>query len=42
MTDELRDAPIVGVDTGNVAGFFHLTAGDYAISAVLDDLVAEG
>jgi hypothetical protein len=42
LIDGLCGAPMVGVDTGNVAGFFHMAAGDFAISAALDDLVAEG
>lgn len=42
LLDGLCGAPIVGIDTGNVAGFFHLAAGDYAQSAALDDLIAEG
>lgn len=35
-------APLVEGDTGLVADLFHLAAGDWAESAVLDDLVAEG
>lgn len=42
LIDGLCGAPMVGVNTGNIAGFFHLAAGDFAISAALDDLVAEG
>lgn len=35
-------APFVESRTGNVAGFFHLTNGDFAECAALDDLIAEG
>lgn len=35
-------APVVGCDTGQVQGFFHLGSGYYARCATLDDLVAEG
>jgi hypothetical protein len=38
----LCGAPIVGVEAGHVADFFHLASGDYAESAALDDLIAEG
>lgn len=41
LTDGLCGAPIVEVDSGNVVGFFHLGAGDYAQCAALDDLIAE-
>ncbi|MCJ1345778.1 hypothetical protein MMC31_003987 [Peltigera leucophlebia] len=42
LIEGLCGAPIVEVDSGNVAGFFHLAAGDYAQCAALDDLIAEG
>lgn len=35
-------APLVEEETGLVAGFFHLAAGDWAECAAVDDLVAEG
>jgi hypothetical protein len=42
LRDGLCGAPFVGEGTGNVAGFFHLANGDWAVCATLDDLVAEG
>ncbi|KAJ5889011.1 hypothetical protein N7495_009052 [Penicillium taxi] len=42
ISDGVCGAPIVDIDTGGVAGFFHLTNGTYSFSARLDDLVAEG
>ena len=42
LTDGLCGAPFVEVETGNVAGFFHLADGDWAECAALDDFVAEG
>lgn len=42
MVDGMCGAPIVGCDTGDVLGFFHLGNGSYARSATLDDLIAEG
>jgi hypothetical protein len=42
LMDGLCGAPFVEVETGNVAGFFHLANGDWAVCAGLDDLVAEG
>lgn len=42
LIDGLCGAPIVGIDSGDVVGFFHLAAGDYAHCAALDDLIAEG
>ena len=43
LKDGMRGAPIVQVETGAVAGFFHMLEGDgWAISATLDDLIAEG
>ena len=43
LVDGMCGAPIVETDTGAVAGFFHLVQGDgWAISATIDDLIAEG
>ena len=42
LADGMCGAPIVECDTGAVAGFFHLANGDHAVSAGLDDLIAEG
>ena len=42
MVDGISGAPIVGCNTGQVQGFFHLGSGYYALCATLDDLVAEG
>ncbi|KAF3027768.1 hypothetical protein E8E15_008885 [Penicillium rubens] len=42
VSDGVCGAPIVEVESGGVAGFFHLSDGSFATSAVLDDLVAEG
>ncbi|KAJ5516580.1 hypothetical protein N7527_008140 [Penicillium freii] len=42
ISDGVCGAPIVDVDIGGVSGFFHLSDGFFAYSAVLDDLVAEG
>jgi hypothetical protein len=42
LMDGLCGAPFVEVETGNVAGFFHLANGDWAECATLDDVVAEG
>ncbi|KXG52614.1 uncharacterized protein PGRI_095640 [Penicillium griseofulvum] len=42
VSDGVCGAPIVDVESGGVAGFFHLSDGSFATSAVLDDLVAEG
>lgn len=41
LVEGICGAPLVE-DTGLVAGFFHLAAGDWAECAALDDLVAEG
>jgi hypothetical protein len=38
LMDGLCGAPFVEVETGNVAGFFHLANGDFAVCAALDDL----
>jgi hypothetical protein len=40
--DGLCGDPFVEVNSGAVAGFFHLANGDWAECAALDDLVAEG
>ena len=42
ISDGVRGAPIVDVESGGVSGFYHLSDGVFAYSAVLDDLVAEG
>ena len=42
LMEGLCGAPFVEVETGNVAGFFHLGNGDWAECAAVDDLVAEG
>jgi hypothetical protein len=42
LLDGLCGAPMVGVETGDVAGFFHLASGDYAECAALDDMIAQG
>jgi hypothetical protein len=42
LMDGLCGAPFVEVETGNVAGFFHLANGDWAECAALDDFVTEG
>ena len=43
LKDGMCGAPIVQVERGAVAGFFHMLEGDgWALSASLDDLVAEG
>jgi hypothetical protein len=42
LMDGLCGAPFVEIETGNVAGFFHLANGDWAECAAMDDLVAEG
>lgn len=42
VSDGVCGAPIVEAESGGVAGFFHLSDGSFATSAVLDDLVAEG
>lgn len=42
ISDGVCGAPIVDVESGGVSGFFHLSDGVFAYSAVLDDLVAEG
>ncbi|KAJ5720921.1 uncharacterized protein N7483_008855 [Penicillium malachiteum] len=42
ISDGVCGAPIVDIETGGVAGFFHLTNGTFAFCACLDDLVAEG
>lgn len=42
LLDGLRGAPILGVDNGDMAGYIDLIGGDYAQSAALDDLIAEG
>lgn len=42
LMDGLCGAPIVSVDDGALGGFFHLATGDFAQSAMLEDLVAEG
>ena len=40
--DGLCGAPVVEIETGNVAGFFHLANGDWAECAAFDDIIAEG
>jgi hypothetical protein len=42
LMDGLCGAPFVETETGNVAGFFHLGNGDWAMCAALDDLVTDG
>lgn len=42
LLDGLRGAPIVSVDSGDLAGYIDLAGGDNAQSAALDDLIAEG
>ncbi|CAG8899243.1 unnamed protein product [Penicillium salamii] len=42
ISDGVCGAPIVDVESGGVAGFFHLSDGSFATSAALDDLIAEG
>ncbi|KGO68598.1 hypothetical protein PITC_072800 [Penicillium italicum] len=42
ISDGVCGAPIVDIESGGVFGFFHLSDGVFAYSAVLDDLVAEG
>ncbi|KAJ6083541.1 hypothetical protein N7467_007676 [Penicillium canescens] len=42
ISDGVCGAPIVDIESGGVSGFFHLSNGIFAYSAVLDDLVAEG
>ena len=42
LANGMCGAPFVECDTGAVAGFFHLVNGDHAVSAGLDDLIAEG
>lgn len=42
LLDGLRGPPIVGVDSGDLAGYIDLAGGDNAQSAALDDLIAEG
>lgn len=42
ISDGVCGAPIVDVETGGVSGFFHLSDGNYAVSAVIDDLLTEG
>lgn len=42
VIDGICGAPIVEIETGNVAGFFHLANGDFAECAALDDFVTEG
>ena len=43
LKDGICGAPIVQLETGAVGGFFHLLEGDgWAVSATLDDLIAEG
>lgn len=42
LLEGICGAPLVEEETGLVAGFFHLAAGDWAECAALDDLVAEG
>ncbi len=42
LLDGLCGAPVVGVETGDVAGFFHLASGDYAECAALDEMIAQG
>lgn len=42
LLDGLRGAPIVSVHSINLAGLMDIAAGDYAQSAALDYLIAEG
>jgi hypothetical protein len=42
ISDDVCGAPIVDIESGGVSGFFNLSNGIFAYSAVLDDLVAEG
>ncbi len=42
MVAGMCGAPIVGCETGDVQGFFHLGNGCHARCATLDDLIAEG
>lgn len=42
LIDGLCGAPFVEVETGNVAGLFHLTNGDWAEYETLDGLVEGG
>ncbi|CAG8139262.1 unnamed protein product [Penicillium salamii] len=42
ISDGVCGAPMVDVDSGGVAGFFHLFNGFFATCATLDDLIAEG
>ncbi|KAJ5543359.1 hypothetical protein N7461_009362 [Penicillium sp. DV-2018c] len=42
ISDGVCGAPIVDIESGGVSGFFHLSDGVFAHSAMLDDLVAEG
>ena len=42
LLDGMCGAPLVEVETGNVAGFFQLASGDEAWCAALDDLIDAG
>lgn len=42
LLDGLRGAPILSVYCINLAGLMDIAAGDYAQSAALDNLIAEG
>lgn len=42
LLDGLRGAPIVSVYNINLAGLMDIASGDYAQSAALDNLIAEG
>lgn len=42
LLDGLRGAPIVSVDSGDLAGYIDLAGGDNAQIAALDDLIAKG
>lgn len=42
IADGVCGAPIVDVESGGVSGVFHQSNGAFAISAAIDDLIAEG
>ncbi|KAL6713932.1 hypothetical protein ACLMJK_008426 [Lecanora helva] len=42
MRDGICGAPIAGIGTGDVAGFFHLANAEWAECATIDDLIALG
>lgn len=42
LLDGIYGAPIVDIHTGGVSGFFQQSSGPFALSAVLDNLIAEG